>query len=164
MGELMTSKNPEMRVGEAFPDFDLEASDGERYSLDSLKGSWSVIFFYPRDGTTGCTAQSCAFRDKFSVFQEFGVKIFGVSSNSISSHQRFISDNQLPFILLSDKGGVLRKELGIRKTLWFIPGRVTFVIDPAGLIRKVINSQFFFSKHSEVAANFIEESIAHGKN
>ena len=124
-----------------------------------LKGSWAVLYFYPRDGTTGCTVQSCAFRDKHPTFAELGVKVLGISSNSIRSHQDFVSSNQLPFTLLSDKGGELRKALGIRKTFWFIPGRVTFVIDPAGIIRKVINSQFAFSKHAEYAAEFIKNSI-----
>lgn len=155
----MAVKKPEKRVGEPFPEFDLESTDGERYSLALLNGSWAVLYFYPRDGTTGCTAQSCAFRDKHPVFVELGVKVLGISSNSIKSHQQFVSSNQLPFTLLSDKGGVLRKALGIRKTLWFIPGRVTFVVDPAGIIRKVINSQFSFSRHAEYAADFIKSSI-----
>ena len=156
----MPTKRPEKRVGEPFCEFDLESTDGERYTLSSLKGKWAVIYFYPSDGTTGCTAQSCAFRDKHPTFLELDVKVLGISSNSIRSHQEFVSSNQLPFTLLSDKGGELRKALGIRKTLWFIPGRVTFVIDPAGIIRKVINSQFAFSKHAESAAYFIENSIA----
>jgi len=155
----MPIKRPEKRVGEPFCEFDLESTEGERYTLGSLKGKWAVIYFYPRDGTTGCTAQSCAFRDKHPTFLELDVKVLGISSNSIRSHQEFVSSNQLPFTLLSDKGGELRKALGIRKTLWFIPGRVTFVIDPAGIIRKVINSQFAFSKHAESAAKFIKNSI-----
>ncbi len=136
-----------LRVGQPAPDFTLIAQDGTPVSLSQLKCQAVVLYFYPKDDTPGCTAEACAFRDQYTVFQESGAKVIGVSSDSPQSHQAFATKYRLPFTLLSDPGDKTRKRYEVPPTFWFIPGRVTFVIDTAGVIQHIFDSQFDFQAH-----------------
>lgn len=121
---------------------------GEATKLSDLwKAGPMVLYFYPKDETPGCTAEACTFRDQFSDFEAAGARVVGVSSDSAESHQKFAEKHRLPFTLLSDEGGKLRKELGVPKTLGLLDGRVTFVIDGQGVVRGMFNSQFRATKH-----------------
>jgi len=135
-------------VGDLAPDFTLPSATGSLVSLADFRGKAEVIlFFYPKDDTAVCTAEACAFRDSYEVFREAGAEVIGVSSDSVESHQGFAARNHLPFLLLSDRDGLVRARYGVRKTLGLIPGRTTYLIDRDGVIRSLFSSQFQAAKH-----------------
>ncbi len=137
-----------LRVGDPAPDFQLPSQTGEPVRLSSFFGSSEVVlYFYPKDNTPGCTTEAKAFRDNYEVFKDMGAEVIGVSSDSVDSHRDFVSQCSLPFVLLSDSGGKVRKTYGVPSSLGLIPGRVSFVIDKAGTIRHVFNSQMNPAKH-----------------
>lgn len=139
-----------VKVGDTAPDFTLLSQDGTPVSLKDFNGKKSVVlYFYPKDDTPGCTAESCAFRDSYEVFQDAGAEVIGISSDSSTSHQQFASKYNLPFILLSDTGNQVRKLYGVPSTLGILPGRVTYVINPNGVVQHIFNSQLNFKGHIE---------------
>lgn len=132
-----------VQVGQLAPDFSLTNQAGETVILSSFRGQKAVVlYFYPKDDTPGCTVESCSFRDSYEDFQRIGAEVIGVSSDSPSSHQQFASKYKLPFTLVSDADGKVRREYGVPSTLGLLPGRVTYVIDQAGVVRHIFNSQF----------------------
>jgi thioredoxin-dependent peroxiredoxin len=141
----------EITIGSAAPDFELPDQSGAPVKLSGLRGRNVVLFFYPKDDTTGCTIEAGRFRDDIEKFTAAGAEVIGVSDDSSESHARFRAKYQLPFALLSDKGGRVRKLYGVKKTFGVIPGRVTFVIDPEGIVRHVFSSQSKPAKHVEEA-------------
>jgi thioredoxin-dependent peroxiredoxin len=141
-----------VKVGDAAPDFTLPAQGGNTVRLrDFLGKSAIVLYFYPRDETAGCTAEACSFRDHYEVFKETGTEVIGVSSDSEDSHKRFAARHKLPFILVSDKDGELRKSYGVPTTFGLLPGRVTYIIDKQGIVRHIFSSQFMPQKHIDEA-------------
>ncbi|MGY8755105.1 MAG: peroxiredoxin [Candidatus Poseidoniales archaeon] len=112
---------------------------------------WTIIFFYPKASSPGCTIQACEFRDLSDDFSNLDIPIFGVSSDIKRHQQRFKEGNNLSFSLLSDKELNLQKALGMKKSLGFLSGRVTFIIDDKGIIRDVFNSQLRFKQHARRA-------------
>jgi peroxiredoxin Q/BCP len=129
---------PEIAIGTAAPDFELPDQRGQTVRLSDYRGrSPVVVYFYPKDDTSGCTIEACKFRDDEARFRAAGAEILGVSDDSSESHARFAAKYNLPFRLLSDKGGRVRTLYGVKKTLGVIPGRVTFVIDREGIVRHV---------------------------
>ena len=137
-----------VQVGDKAPDFTLPSQSGEDVRLyDRLGERVVVLYFYPKDNTGGCTAEACAFRDSYDVFREAGAEVIGVSSDSADKHAGFASKHSLPFTLLSDRGGQVRKTYGVPAALGFIPGRVTYVIDRSGTVLLVFNSMTNISKH-----------------
>lgn len=143
---------PELAAGTPAPDFELPDQHGKPVRLSQFRGKTPVVvYFYPKDDTTGCTAEACRFRDDFPRFETSGAAILGISDDSAESHARFAAKYNLPFTLLSDKGGRVRKLFGVRKTFGLIPGRVTFVIDRAGVVRHVFSSQSNATRHVEEA-------------
>jgi peroxiredoxin Q/BCP len=91
-----------LSAGDKAPDFTLPDQDGKEHTLSNYKGSPVVLYFYPKDQTSGCTKEACAFRDDYSAYQEAGVTILGVSPDSSKSHTNFIAKHDLPFTLLAD--------------------------------------------------------------
>ena len=140
-----------MREGDTAPDFTSTTHDGTVVSLSALRGRWVVLYFYPADNTPGCTAEACSFRDAYEDFTEAGAVVIGVSSNDAASHERFAGKHRLPFSLLSDSDGSLRSAYGVKRTFGLMPGRVTFVIDPDGIVHKVFSSQLLATKHTTEA-------------
>ena len=139
-----------VKVGDIAPDFTLPSQTGAPVSLKDFKGKKSVVlYFYPKDDTPGCTAESCAFRDSYEVFKTAGAEVIGISGDSSTSHQQFATKYLLPFILLSDTGNQVRKLYGVPATLGLLPGRVTYVIDANGIVQHIFNSQFNFKGHIE---------------
>ncbi len=137
-----------VHVGDKAPEFTLNTQDGTPVSLAALLAKGAVVlYFYPKDETPGCTAEACSFRDSYEVFKEAGAEVVGVSSDSVERHRAFAAHHQLPFTLLSDTGGALQKLYGVKKTLGLLPGRVTYVIDRAGIVRCVFNSQLQATRH-----------------
>ncbi|EHC13846.1 peroxiredoxin [Fischerella thermalis] len=141
-----------VKVGDIAPDFTLPSQSGSLVSISNYRGRKCVVlYFYPKDDTPGCTAESCAFRDQYEVFQDAGAEVIGISGDSPESHQKFANKHQLPFILLSDTSNQVRKLYGVPTTLGLLPGRVTYVIDQNGIVQHIFNSQFNFKGHVEEA-------------
>ena len=135
-------------VGDAAPEFDLADASGQRVRLADFRGKRSVVlYFYPKDDTPGCTKEACSFRDSYEAFKDVGAEVIGVSSDSEASHQKFTEKFKLPFTLVADVGGGVRKRYGVPATLGLLPGRVTFVVDRDGIVRHVFNSQLQATKH-----------------
>ena len=138
-----------LTVGAQAPNFSAETHDGITLQLSELLEQRAVVlFFYPRDFTPGCTAEACAFRDDYTNFVEAGATVVGVSADSGESHRRFAQHHNLPFALISDADGALRKAYGVDKVWGVLSGRVTFVIDRQGIVRNVFDSALFARRHS----------------
>src|SRR5947208_3736393 len=136
-----------MQVGDLASDFTLLNQSSRPISLgDFLDKQHIVLYFYPKDNTSLCTEEACAFRDSYEVFKDAGAEVIGVSSDSVESHQQFAKEHQLPFILLSDVAGVIRKRYGV-PTAFGLPGRVTYIIDGQGIVHHIFFSQFTSEKH-----------------
>lgn len=135
-------------VGDRAPDFTSHSQTGAEVSLADFRGKQAVVlFFYPKDGTAVCTKEACSFRDAYEDFVQAGTVVIGVSSDPVESHQAFARGHRLPFVLLADVDGSLRKAFGVPKTLGLLPGRVTYVIDKDGVVRHVFSSQFSADRH-----------------
>jgi thioredoxin-dependent peroxiredoxin len=144
-------------VGDRAPDFSLRAQDGSLVTLSDLIGRGNlVLFFYPKDRTPGCTAEAGAFRDAYAALKERGAEIVGVSSDSVESHKGFAEECELPFRILSDEDGELRRSFGVRSTMGIVPGRVTYIIDREGEVRSVFSSQFQATRHAKEALEFLD--------
>jgi peroxiredoxin Q/BCP len=143
---------PGLQYGATAPDFELPDGSGKPVRLSQYRGSNAVVlYFYPKDDTGVCTKQACGFRDDFARFQSAGAVILGVSDDSSESHRQFSSKYQLPFTLLSDTGGRVRKLYGVSRKFGVLPGRVTFVIDRDGVVRHVYSALFESEKHVQEA-------------
>jgi peroxiredoxin Q/BCP len=137
-----------LKLGAIAPDFELPDASGNPLRLSSYRGKNAVVvYFYPEDDTGVCTKQACTFRDDFAKFQGAGAVILGISDDSSASHAAFTSKYSLPFPLLSDKGGRVRKLYGVSRKFGVLPGRVTFVIDREGVVRHVYSALFESDKH-----------------
>lgn len=131
-----------LNIGDTLPDFQLTDQKGEVFDINSVKGkNYLVIYFYPKNFTPGCTKEACSFRDSFEDFHELGAIVIGISSDSKKSHERFAKKHQLPFTLLSDSKGVVKRSFGVKNNfLGLIPGRETFVVNKEGIIIFTFNS------------------------
>jgi len=118
---------------------------------DFLGSKPVVLFFYPKDDTPGCTKQACAFRDDYDGFGKLDAEVMGISSDSVESHRGFAAKHGLPFTLLSDEKGNVRRLYGVPTSLGLFPGRVTYVIDKEGVVRHLFSSQLGVEKHVEEA-------------
>ena len=146
----------EYLVDTKFPEFNLYDEKRKIITEEEINGKWSVIFFYPKDESPGCTLQSCSFRDKYEEFNNLGVQIFGVSSDSVSSHKKFKEKHNLQYSLLSDKGGILAERLKLKKNLGFLPARVTLIVNPEGIIIYAHTSQLGVTGHVRKALKEIK--------
>ncbi|MDZ7958125.1 MAG: peroxiredoxin [Aulosira sp. DedQUE10] len=150
-----------VKIGDTAPDFSLPAQNGGTVSLRDFRGKNAVVlYFYPKNDTPGCTAESCAFRDRYEVFKNAGAEVIGVSGDSNESHQKFAAKYNLPFILLSDKGDQVRKQYGATAAFGLLPGRVTYVIDQQGVVQYVFDSMFNFQGHVEEALKKLQQLAA----
>jgi thioredoxin-dependent peroxiredoxin len=147
-----------IQAGDKAPDFTLPSQADEPVRLnDRLGERIIVLYFYPRDETRGCTAEACAFRDSHEVFAEAGAEVIGVSSDSVDRHAAFADHHKLPFTLLSDKDGQVRKSYGVPAALGLLPGRVTYVIDRTGTVRHVFNSMTNIGRHVNDALDVVKK-------
>jgi len=150
-----------IQVGDKAPDFTLPSQAGEEVRLSDRLGERAVVlYFYPKDETPGCTKEACAFRDSYEVFAEAGAEVIGVSSDSVDKHAAFAGHHSIPFTLLSDEGGQVRKSYGVPSTLGLLPGRVTYVIDRTGTVRHVFNSMTNIGRHVGDALDVVKQLSA----
>lgn len=146
-----------MGPGDRVPDFTLDDHLGRPWRLaDALARGPLVLFFYPKDDTPVCTVEVCAFRDQHEVFSRRGAQVVGVSSDGVASHRSFAGRHELPYTLLADPGGRVRALLGVKKTLGFFDGRVTFVIDRDGRVAHVHSSAMNAKSHVSEALAALE--------
>lgn len=147
-----------VKVGDEAPDFVLKSQAGEDVRLSDFRGKRNVVlFFYPKDGSPGCTAEACKFRDSYESFKEFGAEVIGISSQSVESHGIFALNLGLPYTLVSDEGGKVRKTYGVQASFGMIPGRATYVIDKQGMVRHVFSSQMDVEKHIEESLRILRD-------
>lgn len=139
----MTKQPASLSIGDTVPDFDIPATDGANISRSSLKGSPFVLYFYPKDDTPGCTAESCDFRDSLQKFNQAKVKIIGISKDSIAAHDKFRAKYELNFPLASDEKSDMCERFGVwveknmyGKKYWGIE-RTTFLINSDGVIQHI---------------------------
>lgn len=127
-----------LSIGNAAPNFTLQDSEGNDFSLANYK--WKnpvIIYFYPKAGTPGCTKQACGIRDSFTKFEENDIKVLGISVDSKESIKDFISENNLNFPLLSDESKEVSKAYGVLNNIG-LDSRITFIIDKQGNIADII--------------------------
>ena len=146
-------------IGQKMPEFNIYDDEENLVSNKDISGKWAVMFFYPKDESPGCTLQSCSFRDRYEQFTEEGILLYGVSSDSINSHKKFKRRYSLQYPLLSDKGGALAKALKLKKDFRILRARVTFVIDPEGIIVFAHTSQLGVTGHATKALKEIKSRI-----
>ncbi|SEA00047.1 peroxiredoxin Q/BCP [Desulfuromusa kysingii] len=99
-----------IKEGSPAPDFNLSGSDGKEHHLNDYRGKMLIVYFYPKDNTSGCTKESCAFAEMFSELQAMEINLLGISKDSLTSHDKFISKFNLPFTLISDPDKVMMQE------------------------------------------------------
>jgi peroxiredoxin Q/BCP len=149
-----------LQAGVKAPDFTLPDQAGNPVRLGDYVGRKVVVlYFYPKDNTSGCTAEACSFRDSYESFTDAGAEVIGVSSDSVESHEKFAGRHDLPFVLLSDRDRAVRKQYGA-STLGVIPGRITFVIDKDGTIRHTFSSMTNIGGHIDEALRIVKELAA----
>lgn len=148
----LPGSSQKLEEGQLAPDFALPNHRGETIRLSDYRNKKAVVlYFYPKDFTPGCTVQCSAFRENYDQILEAGAEVIGVSSDDQSTHARFAAKMNVPFQLLSDEGGKLRKAFKVPATFGLMPGRVTYVIDKQGVVRKVFSSQFKPATHVTMA-------------
>jgi thioredoxin-dependent peroxiredoxin len=153
-----------VKVGDNAPDFTLPSQMGDNVTLSEYFGKKNVVlYFYPKDESSGCTREACTFRDQYDIFTSLDAEVLGVSGQSVESHKSFATHHGLPFILLSDVDNKVRKLYGVPATMGIIPGRVTFIIDKKGVVRHMFNSQIQPEKHVEEAKQMLEKLNAEEK-
>ena len=123
--------------GQRLPDVEFITEGGESLAAGDLGGQKTVLYFYPKDDTSGCTKEACAFRDRMGDYGEAGIQVYGVSLDSPESHRRFREKYNLNFPLLTDEGGRAAEALGVLREGGQKANRVTFLLDAEGTIKKV---------------------------
>lgn len=144
--------NGEVTVGKPPPDFTAKDHLGKDLTLSALKGKPVVVYFYPKDETSGCTAEAKSFRDSWKDLEKSGVTVIGISTDTADSHKAFATHHGLPFHLVSDESGTIAKSFGVPNHAGFL-SRQTFVIGADGNVKKIYRD-VDVSKHvSEVLAD-----------
>lgn len=140
----LTQAQTKLKAGDKAPDFVSKDQNGKTVSLKQFKGKKLVLYFYPKDNTSGCTAQACSLRDNFQALKKEGYTILGVSIDDEASHRDFIAKNKLPFSLLADTDKSIVTKYGVwtekerNGVKAFSTTRTTFLINKDGYINRVI--------------------------
>lgn len=148
-----------LQIGDPAPEFELMNQKGEMVQLSDYLGKKTVVlYFYPKDEAPGCVKEACGFRDSYEDFMEVGAEVIGVSNDTVDSHRLFSLSRRLPFQLLSDPKGKIRKTYGVSGSfLGLIPGRETFVIDKQGVMRHRFSSQTQIGTHIKEALEMVKK-------
>lgn len=152
----------ELKVGDKAPSFKLINQDGKTISSSDFKGKPIVLYFYPKDDTSGCTKEACNFRDEFPKFGKMKAEIIGVSADSVESHKKFATKYKLPFNLLSDEKKEMVEKYGVwqeksmygRKYMGIV--RTTFIIDASGKISNIF-PKVKVDKHNQEVMEALKE-------
>ena len=149
-------------IGKPAPDFTLPDQDGVEQTLSNYAGKWVLLYFYPKDDTPGCTIEACTIRDQFADFKKIHAVVLGVSTDSVKSHKRFADGYQLPFTLLADENkevvnlyGVYGEKKMMGRT-YLGTKRTSFLIDPAGVVKKIYENVKPPKHAGEVIADIAE--------
>ena len=146
-----------LQEGDKAPSFKLLDQNGKEIDMSEHLGKKvMVIYFYPKDFTSGCTMEAHAFREMHEAFQKEGAEIFGISGDSVESHKNFAKEHKLPFTLLSDPGNKVRDTFGAYG-LAHTTGRVTYVVDKKDVIRMVFSSNVQPKQHVEESIKKVKE-------
>jgi peroxiredoxin Q/BCP len=147
----------ELKVGDTAPDFSLLDERGLPVSLkDYLGKNVVVLYFYPKDFTSGCTTEACSFRDNYRLYQSKGAVVIGVSLDTVESHSKFSEKYNLPFAILSDHNKEVAKAYGVLGLGGFLTKRVTFIINKNGKITRIF-PKVDVTHHSEEVLKALEE-------
>jgi peroxiredoxin Q/BCP len=148
-----------MKAGDQAPDFTLPDQDGTSRTLSALLADGPVVlFFYPAAMTSGCTAESCHFRDLATEFAEVGAQRVGISPDSVQRQNQFATLNDFDYPLLSDGDGAVAAEFGVKRRFGPLPvKRHTFVIDTDRTVIEVIKSEFAMNAHADKALTALRE-------
>lgn len=128
---------PPLNVGDKAPVFSASAHDGAAFNLEARRGKWTVLFFYPKADTPGCTKQACAFRDNIKKITGLGADVFGISVNSVADQAAFHAKHRMSFALLADPKGEITSQYGTKMPLINMSNRWTFIIDPELKVRSI---------------------------
>lgn len=150
------------KIGDKFPDFNLKNQNGETISSEDLKGSKSIVYFYPRDNTPTCTTEACDFRDNLEDFNELNTKVYGISGDSEKKHSNFSNKHSLNFDLLVDEDYHLSEKVGVyqlkksfgKESMGIV--RTTFVLDEDNKVIHVIE-KVKVKTQIEDLKNFLKE-------
>jgi peroxiredoxin Q/BCP len=159
LGVLMFSfgsKAAELKVNDPAPGFETKTQEGKPFSLEARKGQWTVLYFYPKADTPGCTKQACAFRDGIEKIRKQGADVFGVSADTVEEQAAFYKKHHLNFTLLADANLDIINKYGTKMPIISKSKRWTFVIDPALKVR-AIEKDVDPVKDAEKVAGLLQE-------
>ena len=139
-----------LQIGDKAPDFAAPDQDGKMQKLSDYAGKWVLLYFYPKDFTSGCTTEACTLRDNYDGFKKIDAVVLGVSTDTVESHERFVREYQLPFAIISDTDKKIVEAYGASG---IFTRRISYLIDPAGVINKIYDSV----KPAEHAAQVIKD-------
>jgi peroxiredoxin Q/BCP len=147
----------DLAIGDAAPDFSLMDEKGLPVSLKDFLGKKIVVlYFYPKDFTSGCTTEACSFRDDYKIYQDKGAVVIGISLDTVESHSKFSEKYNLPFDILSDKNKEVAKAYGVLGFGGLVTRRVTFIIDKNGKIARIF-PKVDVKQHSEEILKALDE-------
>lgn len=148
-----------LEIGEEAPEFEAVDQRGDPFGLRDLRGSWVVLYFYPKDETVGCTAEACAFRDSMEEVASLGAKVVGVSTQSVESHLAFAEHHGLNFTLVADEDRMVSRLYGALGILG-VNRRVTYIIDPDCRIADIYRSEVQPRSHVEHVRGWLSRNAA----
>lgn len=140
LGLSVNSQAAELKVGDQAPPFKVKTQDGKDFSLSDRQGKWTVLYFYPKAETPGCTKQACAFRDSIEKIRSQGADVFGVSADTVEDQAKFHKNHNLNFTLLADADLSIINAYGAKMPVMKMSHRWTFIIDPNLKIRAIDKS------------------------
>lgn len=147
-----------IKINEICPDFELYDYENKVFNKNNLFDKTTVLFFYPKNFTPGCTKEACSFRDNYSIFLELGCQVVGISGDSIDSHSKFQKKYNLPYPTYSDPKNSFRHALGLPSSLFgLIPGRTTLIFDKQTKLKGIFNSQLNTEGHIDYALKIVRE-------
>ncbi len=149
-------KRTPLKAGDKVPAFVLKDQNGKDFNIEDYIGKQKlVIYFYPKDESSVCTKEACAFRDSYTDYTAAGALVIGINSGTVASHKAFASNHHLPFIILSDPDNKVLEQFGI-KNVAFITGRETFIVDLSGTIVYRYRAMMQGNEHAQKALDFLK--------
>ena len=142
----------DLKVNDPAPGFQLRTHEGKDFTLEGRRGKWTVLYFYPKAETPGCTKQACSFRDNIKKITKLGADVFGISTDNVVDQAAFHKNHNLNFILLADEKAEVTKKFGSKMAMMNYSNRWTFIIDPNLVIRNISKDVDPISDSARVAS------------